>query len=489
MPITPAQTDELHRLASDAMRAHGLLPNFSTAALAEANAATAAVSGPGTDLQDLRSLLWSSVDNDESLDLDQIEVAEALPGGKFKLMVGIADVDSVVKIGSAIDEHARANTTSVYTAAAIYAMLPERLSTNLTSLAQDQDRLCVVMEMTVNADGTLGQSRIFRALVRNRAKLAYRSIAAWLQGAGAAPPPLAAVAGLDTQLRMQDDIAQALKRQRQSKGALEFDTAENRAVYEAGVLVDLQPNPRNRAQELIEEFMIAANGAAVQYLQQHGRTSLRRILRTPKRWDRIVQLAKELGDKLPDEPDAVALNAFLTKRRQSNPAQFADLSLAVIKCLGAGEYIAERPGQTPQGHFALALRDYTHSTAPNRRFPDLLTQRLLKAVLGNQPTPYSDTELPALATHCTEQEGNAKKVERQIEKSVAAMLLGSRIGARFEGMVTGASEKGTWVRIENPPAEGRVIKGFQGFDVGDHVHVQLLHVDVARGFIDFAGLK
>jgi exoribonuclease-2 len=488
MPITPAQTDELRRLANDAMRAQGLLPNFSTAALAEANAATAAAGGSGADLQDLRSLLWSSVDNDESLDLDQIEVAQALPGGQFKLMVGIADVDSVVKIGSAIDEHARANTTSVYTAAAIFAMLPERLSTNLTSLAQDQDRLGVVMEMSVSADGTLGQSRIYRALVRNRAKLAYRSVAAWLQGA-AAPPPLAAVAGLDKQLRMQDDIAQALKRQRQSKGALEFDTAENRAVYEAGVLVDLQPDPRNRAQELIEEFMVAANGAAVHYLQQHGRTSLRRILRTPKRWDRIVQLAKGLGDKLPDEPDAVALNAFLTKRRQSNPAQFADLSLAVIKCLGAGEYIAERPGQAPEGHFALALRDYTHSTAPNRRFPDLLTQRLLKAVLGNQPTPYSDTELSALATHCTEQEGNAKKVERQIEKSVAAMLLGSRIGVRFEGIVTGASEKGTWVRIENPPAEGRVVKGFQGFDVGDHVHVQLLRVDVARGFIDFAGLK
>lgn len=488
MPITPAQTDELRRLASDAMRAQGFLPDFSIAALAEANAATAAVGGSGADLQDLRSLLWSSVDNDESLDLDQIEVAEALPGGQFKLMVGIADVDSVVKIGSAIDEHARANTTSVYTVAAIFAMLPERLSTNLTSLAQDQDRLGVVIEMTVSADGTLGQPRIYRALVRNRAKLAYRSVAAWLQGA-AAPPPLAAVAGLDKQLRMQDDIAQTLKRQRQSKGALEFDTAENRAVYEAGVLVDLQPDPRNRAQELIEEFMVAANGAAVHYLQQHGRTSLRRILRTPKRWDRIVQLAKELGDKLPDEPNAVALNAFLTKRRQSNPAQFADLSLAVIKCLGTGEYIAERPGQSSEGHFALALRDYTHSTAPNRRFPDLLTQRLLKAVLGNQPAPYSDTELPALAAHCTEQEGNAKKVERQIEKSAAAMLLGSRIGARFEGIVTGASEKGTWVRIENPPAEGRVVKGFQGFDVGDHVHVQLLHVDVSRGFIDFAGLK
>jgi len=489
MTITPAQTDELRRLASDAMRAYGLLPDFSTAALAEADAAIAAVSTTGAEIRDLRSLLWSSIDNDDSLDLDQIEVAEQFAGGKSKLLVGIADVDSVVRVGSAVDEHARANTTSVYTAAGVYAMLPERLSTNLTSLAQDQDRLCMVIEMTVDADGALGQSTIYRALVRNRAKLAYRSVAAWLQGTAAAPPRLAAVPGLDSQLRLQDGIAQALKRRRQNKGALDFDSGENRAVYDAGVLIDLQPDPKNRAQELIEEFMIAANGVTARFLQLHGRTSLRRILRTPKRWDRIVQLAKDVGERLPDTPDAIALNAFLTKRRESNPAQFADLSLSVIKCLGAGEYTAEKPGQTPEGHFGLAVRDYTHSTAPNRRFPDLLTQRLLKAVLNNQPAPYSDTELPALATHCTEQEGCAKKVERQIEKSAAAMLLGSRIGVRFDGIVTGASEKGTWVRIENPVAEGRVVKGFQGFDVGDHVHVQLLHVDVARGFIDFVGVK
>ncbi|HXN08172.1 MAG TPA: RNB domain-containing ribonuclease, partial [Candidatus Acidoferrales bacterium] len=488
MTITPTQTDELKRLASDAMRAHDLVPDFSTAALAEASAATAATES-SAEIRDLRTLLWSSIDNDDSLDLDQIEVTEALVGGKSKLMVGIADVDSVVKAGSAVDEHARTNTTSVYTAAEIFAMLPERLSTNLTSLAQDQDRLCVVIEMTVDASGTLGQSTIYRALVRNRAKLAYRSVAAWLQGTGATPSQVGAVAGLEAQLRLQDTIAQALKRRRQTKGALEFDTAENRAVYEGGVLIDLQPDPKNRAQELIEEIMIAANGVTARFLQQHGRTSLRRILRTPKRWDRIVQLAKDAGQTLPDAPDALALNAFLTTRRQSDPTHFADLSLAVIKCLGAGEYVAERPGQTAEGHFGLAVRDYTHSTAPNRRFPDLLTQRLVKAVLKSQPTPYSDTELPTLASHCTEQESNAKKVERQIEKSAAAMLLGSRIGVRFEGIVTGASEKGTWVRIVNPAAEGRVVKDFQGFDVGNHVHVQLLHVDVARGFIDFAGVK
>jgi exoribonuclease II len=487
MTLTAAQNDELKRLASDAMRSHGLVPDLSPAALAQANAATPAMES-GLEIRDLRSLLWSSIDNDDSLDLDQIEVAETVDDGHCKLMVGIADVDSVVKADTAVDQHARINTTSVYTAAEIFPMLPERLSTNLTSLAQDQDRLCMVIEMTIDANGMLGASSIYRARVRNRAKLAYRSVAAWLQGTGPAPSRVGAMAGLEEQLRLQDTIAQALKRSRQSKGALEFDTAESRAVHQAGVLIDLQPDPRNRAQELIEEFMIAANGVTARFLQMHGRSSLRRILRAPKRWDRIVQLAKDAGEELPQAPDALALNAFLTKQRQIDPSRFTDLSLAVIKCLGAGEYVAEGPAQKPEGHFGLAVRDYAHSTAPNRRFPDLITQRLVKAVLQNEPSPYSDTELPTLASHCTEQEGNAKKVERQIEKSAAAMLLGSRIGSRFEGIVTGASEKGTWVRIANPVAEGRVIKNFQGLDVGNHVHVQLVHVDVARGFIDFAGV-
>jgi VacB/RNase II family 3'-5' exoribonuclease len=488
MTLTAAQSDELKRLASDAMRAHGLAPDLPPAAVAQAKAATLATES-GPEIRDLRGLLWSSIDNDDSLDLDQIEVAESVGGGQCKLRVGIADVDSVVKAGTAVDQHARINTTSVYTAAEIFPMLPERLSTNLTSLGQDQDRLCVVIEMTVEANGMLGASSIYRARVRNRAKLAYRSVAAWLQGTGPAPSRVGAVAGLEEQLRLQDSVAQALKRSRQSKGALEFDTAENRAVYQDGVLVDLQPDPKNRAQELIEEFMVAANGVTARFLQQHGRSSLRRVLRTPKRWDRIVQLAKDAGEKLPPAPDAIALNAFLTKRRQVDPSRFADLSLAVIKCLGSGEYIAEGPAQKPQGHFGLAVRDYTHSTAPNRRFPDLLSQRLVKAVLQNQPSPYSDTELPTLASHCTEQEANAKKVERQIEKSAAAMLLGTRIGSRFSGIVTGASDKGTWVRIAGPSAEGRVVKNFQGLDVGNHVQVQLVHVDVARGFIDFAGVN
>jgi exoribonuclease II len=486
MTLTTAQSDELKRLATEAMRAHGLAPDLPAPAVAQANAATPATES-GSEIRDLRSLLWSSIDNDDSLDLDQIEVAESVASGQCKLRVGIADVDSVVKAGTAVDQHARINTTSVYTAAEIFPMLPERLSTDVTSLGQDQDRLCVVIEMTIEANGMLGASSIYRARVRNRAKLAYRSVAAWLQDAGPAPERVGAVAGLGDQLRLQDTIARALKRSRQSKGALEFDTAENRAVYRDGVLIDLQPNPRNRAQELIEEIMVAANGVTARFLQQHGRSSLRRILRTPKRWDRIVEMAKDAGEQLPPAPDAIALNAFLTKRRQVDPSHFADLSLAVIKCLGAGEYVAEDPTQKPEGHFGLAVRDYTHATAPNRRFPDLIAQRLIKAALQNRPPPYSDTELPTLAAHCTEQEANAKKVERQIEKSAAALLLGSRIGSKFVGIVTGASDKGTWVRIANPAAEGRVIKNFKGLDVGNRVQVQLVHVDVARGFIDFAG--
>ena len=470
------------------MRAHGLMPDFSAAALKEATEAVAPGIDAGADIRDLRSLLWSSIDNDDSLDLDQIEVVERLAGGQCKLLIGIADVDGVVKAGSAVDEHARANTTSVYTTAGIFPMLPERLSTDITSLAQDQDRLCIVIEMSLEADGSLIPLTVYRALVRNRAKLAYRSVAAWLDGAGPAPERLTAVQGLDSQLRLQDELAQALKRKRQAAGALDFDTAENRAVFNAGALVDLEPDPKNRAQDLIEEFMVAANGVAAQFLKQRGRMSLRRILRTPKRWDRIVEIAKDLGEPLPATPDAAALNGFLTKRRQADAAHFAELSLSIIKCLGAGEYVAESPGQSTEGHFGLAVRDYTHSTAPNRRFPDLLTQRLLKAALDNLPSPYSDAELPQLASHCTEQEGNAKKVERQIEKSAAAMLLAGRIGVRFAAVVTGASEKGTWVRIENPAAEGRVVRNFQGFDVGNRVQVQLLGVDVARGFIDFAGV-
>jgi exoribonuclease-2 len=342
--------------------------------------------------------------------------------------------------------------------------------------------------MVIGTDGTVTASEIYRAVVINRAKLAYNGVAAWLEGTAPAPPKLAAVPGMDEQLRIQDRVAQALKRVRHEHGALRLETLEVRAVFEDGALADLLPDEKNRAKEMIEDFMIAANGVTAKYLDKKGLPSLRRVLRTPKRWDRIVALAAESGDRLPATPDAAALDAFLTKRRAIDPERFPDLSLSVVKLLGSGEYVLEVPGHPPEGHFGLAVKDYTHSTAPNRRFPDLITQRLLKAALSGQPSLYTNDELTTLARHCTDQEDNAAKVERQVEKSAAALLLSSRIGARFDAIVTGASDKGTWVRISGPTVEGRVVRGYEGLDVGDRVDVQLVHTDIARGFIDFAAV-
>ena len=479
--------DELQSIAHEAMLQRGLLPDFSPAVLAETNQITQAAAASGASIRDLRSLLWASIDNDDSRDLDQLSVAEPV-GGAVKVLVAIADVDALVKKASAIDGHAWTNTTSVYTAAEIFPMLPEKLSTNLTSLGEGQERLAIVVEMVIAADGTMTASDIYRAVVLNRAKLAYNGVAAWLEGTAPAPPKLAAVPGLDEQLRIQDRAAQALKRVRLAHGALRLETLEVQAVFDDGALADLLPDEKNRAKELIEDFMIAANGVTAKYLDKKRLPSLRRVLRTPKRWDRIVALAAESGEQLPPTPDAAALNAFLTKRRDVDPVRFPDVSLSVIKLLGSGEYVLEAPGQPSEGHFGLAVKDYTHSTAPNRRFPDLITQRLVKAALTGQPTPYTNDELTTLARHCTEQEDNAAKVERQVGKSAAALLLGSRIGARFDAIVTGASDKGTWVRISGPTAEGRVVRGFEGLDVGDRVRVELVRTDVARGFIDFAAV-
>ena len=368
-------------------------------------------------------------------------------------------------------------------------MLPELLSTDLTSLNEGQDRLAVVMDMSIAADGSLPAAEIYRAAVRNHAQLAYVGVAAWLDDIAPAPDKIEAAPELQEQLRIQDRVAQALRRVRQAEGALHLEATEARAVFDAeGALSDLLPDTRNRAMDLIEDFMIAANGVNARFLASNGQPSLRRVLPIPKRWDRIVALAAESGHRLPAKPDAVALDAFLVRSRHADPERFPDVSLAVIKLLGRGEYALEVPGRIPTGHFALAVKEYTHSTAPNRRFPDLVAQRLLKAVLGRQPPPYTIDELATLARHCTEQEDNAAKVERRVRKSAAAMLLSSRIGARFDAIVTGASEKGTWVRIARPTTEGRVVRRFEGLDVGDHVRVELVHTDVARGFIDFAAL-
>jgi VacB/RNase II family 3'-5' exoribonuclease len=476
--------DDLKSIARRAMLDHGLLPDFSAPALAQ----TSSITHPSTDpsIRDLRALLWASIDNDDSQDLDQLSVAEPLAGGTVKILVAIADVDATVKIGSPIDDHARANTTSVYTAAQVFPMLPEKLSTNLTSLAAGQERVSLVIEMTIAAGGALTGSDIYRARVLNRAKLAYNSVAAWLDGKAPMPAPIAAVAGMEQQIRIQDQVAQTLKRVRRARGALTLETIEARAVFDRGVLSDLRADERNRAKDLIEDFMVAANGVTARFLESKGFPSLRRVLRTPERWNRIVALALESGESLPAKPDAIALNTFLAKRRDADPAGFADLSLCVVKLLGKGEYALKRPGQDAPGHFGLAVSDYTHSTAPNRRFPDLITHRLVKAALDGAKMPYELDELDTLARHSTEQQGNADKVERSVRKSAAALLLAPRIGQRFDAIVTGASDKGTWVRIPDPVAEGRVVRGFEGLDVGDRVRVELVHTDATRGFIDFA---
>lgn len=481
-----ADVTPLLRVARQAMLDNGLQPDFGDAVEAQVRSIAQAATETGPEIRDLRNLLWVSIDNDSSRDLDQLSVAQPIGGGGFKILVAIADVDAIVKIGSPIDAHGRSNTTSVYTVAAIFPMLPEKLSTDLTSLGEDQERLAIVVEMTIAPDGAVTQSDIYRALVVNRAKLAYNGVGAWLEGGEKPPARVAAVAGVDQQLRIQDGVAQSLRAARQARGALNLETIEARPVFTAGALSDLRPEENNRAKQLIEEFMVAANGVTAQFLAGKGFASLRRVLRTPKRWDRIVALAAALGESLPPTPSALALSAFLLKRRQLDPTLFPDLSLSIIKLLGAGEYVLDVPGKTIEGHFGLAVADYTHSTAPNRRFPDLIAQRLVKAALSGRPSPYTEEELNALAAHCTEQQDNAAKVERSVSKSAAALLLARRIGAKFDAIVTGASEKGTWVRISAPTTEGRVVRGFEGLDVGDRVRVELIHTDVARGFIDFA---
>ena len=468
------------------MRERGLEPDFSPTVLAETGAITKPAEDRDPAIRDLRGLLWASIDNDDSRDLDQLSVAEPAGGDAVTILVAVADVDAVVGKGSAIDGHAQTNTTSVYTAAEVFPMLPEKLSTDLTSLGEGGERLAVVVEMTVGADGAATGGDVYRARVVNQAKLAYDAVAAWLDGAAPAPPRVAAVPGLDAQLRLQDRVAQAMKALRHHRGALSLETLEPRAVFDGDVLTDLRPDEANRARELIEDFMIAANGVTAKFLEARGFPALRRVLRAPERWERIVALAADLGERLPGAPNARALEAFLAARRRADPARFPDLSLSVVKLLGSGEYVLDPPGGAPHGHFGLAVRDYTHATAPNRRFPDLITQRLLKAALATQPAPYTDAELAALARHCTEAEDNAAKVERQVRKSAAALLLASRIGERFDAIVTGAGDKGTWVRVLKPPVEGKVVRGVEGLDVADRVRVELVRTDVERGFIDFA---
>jgi exoribonuclease-2 len=476
---------DLTMLAKQSMLERDLLPDFPPSALQEASRMTSPAQPQSSAIQDMRHLLWFSLDNETSKDLDQITYAERLDDQHFKIFIAIADVDSLVKKETAIDGYAQYNTTSVYTPTKIFPMLPEKLSTNLTSLNEHEDRLAIIMEANIAIDGTQKHYAIYRGYVNNKAKLAYNSVSTWLDGIAPPPKQIEQIPELDEQIRLQDKIAGILRQYRHQKGALTLQTIEPYAIFEGPTIVDLKATVKNRGRNLIEDFMIAANQVTAYFLRDHRRPSLRRIVRTPKRWDRIIEIARQYGTNLPLEPDAKALDLFLKQRYLLDPIHFPDLSLTIIKLLGRGEYMVEYPGKPSIGHFSLAVKDYTHSTAPNRRFPDLLTQRLIKATLAHQSSPYSNHELEQLAQQCTEKEDDAEKVERKMKKSAACLLLSSKINQEFDALVTGAAPKGTWVRILAPPVEGKLIQGFEHVDVGDQIRVRLVHVDVLKGFIDF----
>jgi VacB/RNase II family 3'-5' exoribonuclease len=488
MNDTPFRQIDLQVVAKQVMIENGFEPEFPPQIqqqLTELKVHPPQVA-PNANIRDLRNLLWSSIDNDTSRDLDQAEVAERLQDGETKVLVGIADVDAFVPRASAIDAHAAKEITTVYTGIRNFPMLPEQLSTDSSSLLETEDKLSIVIEFVVGSDGSVHSSSVYRAIIRNKAQLTYNAVGAWLENKNGAPDKVAASSELQSQLRLQDEVAQALKNERYRHGALNIETIEVRPVVLNEKVVGVVKQEKNRATELIEDFMIAANEVVARMLETNKVSSIRRVVKTPERWGRIVELAAKQGEQLPTDPDSKALNEFLIKRKAADPDHFTDLSLAVIKLMGPGEYVLERPGDPEQGHFGLAVQDYTHSTAPNRRFADLVTQRLIKAVLLSQPAPYSDDELAAIALNCTLKEDAARKVEREMSKRIAAVAMSSRIGETFDAIVTGVTTHGTFVRVLKPAVEGLLAQGQQGADVGDKVRVKLIGTDIQRGYIDFA---
>jgi VacB/RNase II family 3'-5' exoribonuclease len=477
---------DLQAMARQVMLAHGFEPDFPATVQQEVARLQAAPPRivPADGVRDLRSLLWSSIDNDTSKDLDQVEFAEPLTNGDVRVLVGIADVDVDVPKSGAIDEHAASQATTVYTGVRNFSMLPERLSTGITSLLENQDNAAMVIEFVVDSDGHVKSSDLYRAILRNKAQLTYNAVGAWLEGKGPMPTKVATSTDLQAQLKIQNEVAQALKQQRYRHGALDIETIEVRPVLVNDQVTDVVKQEKNPATDLIEDFMIAANEVVARTLANVS--SLRRVVKTPERWDRIVQLATEQGGSLPAQPDSKALNDFLVQRKAADPAHFADLSLSVIKLMGPGEYVLERPGDPGVGHFGLAVQDYTHSTAPNRRFADLVTQRLIKSYLAKGATAYSDDELAAVAKNCTLKEDAARKVEREMTKRMAALAMAGRVGQVFDAVVTGANAKGTFVRVLQPRVEGMLVQGQQGLDVGDEVRAKLVRTDVQQGYIDFA---
>jgi exoribonuclease-2 len=480
-----AHSFDLSGAALRAMIEHGFEPNYPPAVAQQLEQLREHPPQEPAAACDLRGLLWSSIDNDTSRDLDQIEYAEPVAGG-HRVLIGIADVDAFVPKGSAIDQHALRETTTVYTGVENFGMLPDELSTGTTSLLEDQERAAVVVEFTVDAQAQIAASAIYRARVVNRGQLAYPSVGAWLAGENAAPPKVAASAELQQQLRMQNEIAQRLRGQRSNHGALNLQTLETHPIRVRDGGIDIEAEQKNEATQLIEDFMIAANGVVARTLDAKRYSSIRRVVKTPKRWDRIVELAAQKGTKLPAEPDPKPLHDFLCAQEAKDPEHFPDLSLAVIKLLGPGEYVLERAGEPAQGHFGLAVEDYTHSTAPNRRYADLVTQRLLKAMMAGQKSPYSDDDLASVAAQCTRMADAERKLSREMQKRIAAVAMSGRIGQAFDAIVTGVNEHGTFVRTLQPPVEGMLVRGGHGIDVGDKVRVTLVRTDPERGYIDFA---
>jgi VacB/RNase II family 3'-5' exoribonuclease len=466
---------------------HGFQPDFSEASQAQLNAIKLQGSLPDAPgAKDLRELLWSSIDNDTSKDLDQLEWAERLPDGRIRVLVGVADVDARVPKGTPIDKHAESETTSVYTGVKVFPMLPTELSEGITSLNENQDRVAVVIEMCVDSAGGVSDGKAYRALVRNKAQLAYPSVGAWLEGKAPAPEKVAANAELAAQLKLQDEAAQRMSGGRFQHGALDLETIETRPVMLEDEAVEIKRLEKSRSTSLIEEFMVAANGVIARTFEDAGLASIRRVVRTPKRWERIMDVAAGLGTSLPAEPDSKALNDFLTMQKQKDPDHFPDLSLGIVKLMGPGEYVLVKPNEVSPGHFGLAVQDYTHSTAPNRRFPDVITQRILKAWIAGDKQPYSTDELSAMAARCTLMEDGARKVEREMQKRIAAVVLQSHIGQTYRAIVTGVNNYGTFVRTLDPHVDGKLVQGAKGLDVGDRVKVKLISTNPAQGFIDFA---
>ena len=479
-----ADSDILVRVAEEAMREKGFLPKPPDAAVAEAERAQP-VSGAVDGMRDLRALPWTSIDNPESQDLDQIEVAEKAAGGT-RLLVGIADVDVFVARGSAIDQYAGNNTTSVYTGVRTFPMLPERLSFHLSSLLANEARAAIVIETMVHDDGSISDAVVYPALVENKAKLDYPSVSAWLDGKGPPPPPLANAPELQAQVRLHDELARALADSRRRDGAIDVDTGEVRPVVDAdGKVTGLVAHHQDRAGRVIEELMIASNRSVARALDKAGLPSIRRVVKQPERWARIVAYAAERGVTLPGAPSSLALSKFIDQMRTEHADEFSEISLAIVKLMGRGEYVAHAPDEPDIGHFGLATMEYAHSTAPNRRYPDLVTQRILKARARGGAQPYRRDELATIAQRCTQMEAMAEKVERRVQKSAAAQLLQHRVGDVFAGIITGAGDKGCFVRVFDPTAEGKVVRGERGLAVGQKVQVRLVDVSVQKGFIDF----